>query len=111
MAKESSPPPKQFSQVVFCDFDGTITAVETFAGMLIEFAPELSAAILPQIYTKEITLREGIKKILASIPSSVYPEIIDYVANKPVRPGLKELIDFLEQKAIPFSSRLETQPR
>ncbi len=102
MVNSSSPLPKQFSQVVFCDFDGTITGVETFAGMLKEFAPELSAATLPQIYTKQITLREGIKKILASIPTSVYPEIIDYVAHKPVRPGLKELIDFLEQKSIPF---------
>ncbi len=54
MVNSSSPQQKQFSQVVFCDFDGTITAVETFAGMLKEFAPELSAAILPQIYTKEM---------------------------------------------------------
>jgi 2-hydroxy-3-keto-5-methylthiopentenyl-1-phosphate phosphatase len=30
------------SKIVFCDFDGTITAVETFAGMLKEFAPDLS---------------------------------------------------------------------
>ena len=102
MLNPSSKPQKKVPKVVFCDFDGTITAVETFAGMLKEFAPELSATIMPRIYTKEITLREGVRKILESIPASLYPEIIDYAASKPVRPGLKELIDFLNQKDIPF---------
>ncbi len=100
--KFPSTPPPPFDQVVFCDFDGTITAVETFVGMLEAVAPELSATILPQIYTQELTLRQGVRTLLESLPTSVYPQILDYAARQPVRPGLRELIDFLDQKDIPF---------
>ncbi|WP_366513676.1 hypothetical protein [Moorena sp. SIOASIH] len=64
------------NRVVFCDFDGTITAVETFVGMLKQFAPELSAQIMPQLYSMKLTLREGVRQMLESIPSASYREII-----------------------------------
>lgn len=88
--------------IVFCDFDGTITAVETFAGMLKEFAPELSAQLMPQMYNRTLSLREGVKQLLQSIPSKRYPEILAYAADKSVRDGLKELIDFLDTREVPF---------
>lgn len=91
-----------FKKVVFCDFDGTITAVETFAGMLKEFAPQLSAKIMPELYAKRLTLREGVRQLLESIPSKLYPEIVEYAKSKPMRPGLAELIDFLDTRDIPF---------
>jgi len=89
-------------RIVFCDFDGTITAVETFAGMLKEFAPELSAILMPQMYDRTLTLREGVKQLLESIPSQKYPEILNYAATKEIRTGLPELLDFLESKKVPF---------
>ena len=92
----------QPKSIVFCDFDGTITAVETFAGMLKEFAPELSAQLMPQMYNRTLTLREGVKRILESIPSHVYDEIIAYAADKSVRSGLAELMDFLQSHRVPF---------
>ncbi|NES17804.1 MAG: HAD-IB family phosphatase [Symploca sp. SIO3E6] len=89
-------------RVVFCDFDGTITALETFAGMLKEFAPQLSAQLMPQMYARKLTLRQGVRQILESIPSALYPEIIRYAQSKPVRPGLVELLDFLDNHHVPF---------
>ena len=89
-------------RVVFCDFDGTITAVETFSGMLKEFAPELSAELVPQMYARKLTLRDGVRQLLESIPSRQYAEVIAYADDKPVRPGLDELIDFLDAQAVPF---------
>jgi 2-hydroxy-3-keto-5-methylthiopentenyl-1-phosphate phosphatase len=88
--------------VVFCDFDGTITAVETFAGMLKEFAPILSAELMPLMYNRRLSLREGVTRLLSSIPSSLYPEIIEYGATKPLRQGFGELLDFLVDRDIPF---------
>ncbi|MGC9526941.1 MAG: HAD-IB family phosphatase [Limnospira sp.] len=88
--------------VVFCDFDGTITAEETFVAMLKQFAPELSAEILPKLYTREMTLREGVRQILESIPAAAYPEIVEFSRTKAIRPGLVELIDFLDRRAVPF---------
>jgi 2-hydroxy-3-keto-5-methylthiopentenyl-1-phosphate phosphatase len=88
--------------IVFCDFDGTITAIETFAGMLKEFAPELSAELMPLMYDRRLSLREGVKKILNSIPSKMYPAIIEYGATKPLREGFGEFLDFLAVREIPF---------
>jgi 2-hydroxy-3-keto-5-methylthiopentenyl-1-phosphate phosphatase len=92
----------KFDRVVFCDFDGTITAVETFAGMLKEFAPALSAELMPLMYDRQLSLREGVKRLLESIPSRLYPAIIEYGASKPLREGFGELLDFLAIRNIPF---------
>jgi len=89
-------------RVVFCDFDGTITAEETFVGMLKEFAPQLSEQLMPQMYARQLTLREGVRQLLESIPSARYPEIIAYAKPKPIRPGLVELLDFLDAQGVPF---------
>lgn len=89
-------------RVVFCDFDGTITAEETFVGMLKEFTPELSERLMPEMYARRLTLREGVRQLLESIPSSRYPDILDYARFKPIRPGLVELLDFLDAKGVPF---------
>lgn len=89
-------------RVVFCDFDGTITAEDTFAGMLKQFAPDLSAQLIPEMYTLRLTLRQGVRQILESIPKERYPEILDYARPKPVRPGLVELLDFLDAQGVPF---------
>lgn len=91
-----------YKSIVFCDFDGTITAVETFAGMLKEFAPELSEQIMPLMYAKKITLREGVRQILESIPSKLYPDIINYASSKPIRSGFEELLDFLKSQDVPL---------
>ena len=89
-------------KVVFCDFDGTITELETFAGMLKEFAPELSAELMPLMYAKQLTLREGVRQLLESIPSQLYPAILEYSDDKHIRPGLPELLDYLNNKNVPF---------
>jgi 2-hydroxy-3-keto-5-methylthiopentenyl-1-phosphate phosphatase len=94
--------PLKFDRVVFCDFDGTITAVETFAGMLKEFAPVLAAELLPLMYDRQLSLREGVKRLLESIPSRLYPAILEYGASKPLREGFGELLDFLAVRNIPF---------
>jgi 2-hydroxy-3-keto-5-methylthiopentenyl-1-phosphate phosphatase len=88
--------------VVFCDFDGTITVEETFVAMLKQFTPDVSAEIMPQLYDRTLTLREGVKTLLESIPSSRYPEVIEFSRAQLIRPGLVELIDFLDSQSVPF---------
>lgn len=89
-------------RVVFCDFDGTITAVETFVGMLKKFAPQLSAELIPQMYERKLTLRNGVRQLLESIASDRYGEVIAYADQQPIRPGLSELLDFLDTQNVPF---------
>lgn len=92
----------KFSKVVFCDFDGTITTEDTFVRMLEKFAPEISAKLLPMIYDRQMTLLEGIRLTVGSIPAIHHPQIIEHIVRRPVRPGLKELLDFLKNSSIPF---------
>jgi 2-hydroxy-3-keto-5-methylthiopentenyl-1-phosphate phosphatase len=89
-------------RIVFCDFDGTITVQETFVAAMKRYAPELSAELNPKMYAREITLREGVRRILESLPSSAYLEIIDWVATQPQRPGFPEFVAFLQLHDIPF---------
>lgn len=89
-------------RIVFCDFDGTITVEETFVAVLKKFAPELATQLLPEMYTRRVTLREGVRKILESIPSSRYPEILEFTQPQQTRPGFLELLDFLEFQEAPL---------
>ena len=88
--------------IVFCDFDGTITVKETFEAILKEFAPEVSAQLMPEMYARRLTLREGVRQILESIPSARYGDMIEFTRGQPIRDGLIELLDFLEFQGIPL---------
>ena len=90
------------SRVVFCDFDGTITTKDTFISVLEKFAPKAATQTLPAIFRREISLKEGIDKTLGKIPVQNYPAMIEFIAQHPVRPGLKEFIEFLNNATIPF---------
>lgn len=89
-------------RVVFCDFDGTITAVETFVAMFKQFAPEVTEQLLPQMYARQVTLRQGVRQILESIPSCCYPDILAFTRSQPTRPGFVALLDFLDQVQVPL---------
>ena len=92
----------KFSRVVFCDFDGTITTEDTFVRVLEKFTPFVSAKLLPIIYERKMTLKEGVKQTIGSIDSVHYPEIIEYIAHRPIRPGLVEFADFLNDLNVPL---------
>ena len=93
---------ERLPKVVFCDFDGTITAIETFAGMMKEFAPELSQELMPKMYHRQLTLRAGVRQILESIPSIHYHDILAYAQDKPIRAGLTQFLDFLKAEKVPI---------
>lgn len=88
--------------IVFCDFDGTIAAVETFVGMLETLTPELSSVLIPQMYDRILSLRDGVRQLLESIPSSRYDEIVRYAMDRPIRPGFSEFANFCNERAIPL---------
>jgi 2-hydroxy-3-keto-5-methylthiopentenyl-1-phosphate phosphatase len=93
---------KRQSRIVFCDFDGTITAQETFVAVLKQFSPELAKELIPQMYELKVTLREGVRRILESIPSSQLANIIEFAQSQPMRAGFPEFLDFLKSQNIEF---------
>ena len=89
-------------RMVFCDFDGTITAEETFVAMLRHFTPQQAERILPLLYRKEMTLKQGVRTLLETLPASTYTDIVEFTRPKAIRPGFTEFLDFLDEQNIPF---------
>jgi 2-hydroxy-3-keto-5-methylthiopentenyl-1-phosphate phosphatase len=89
-------------RTVFCDFDGTITTEETFVALLREFAPDLADRLMAEMYDRRLTLRDGVRQLLESIPSAKYPEFIEFAKPKTIRPGFAEFLDFLDRHQVPF---------
>jgi 2-hydroxy-3-keto-5-methylthiopentenyl-1-phosphate phosphatase len=89
-------------RIVFCDFDGTITERDGFVSVCRTFAPEAVEEYLPGVMDGSISLREGLTKILETIPSDQYPTMMTHCDDVSVRPGLEELIDWLAEQGIPF---------
>jgi len=88
--------------MVFCDFDGTITEEETAVAMMTQFAPEISAKILPKIFDRTLPLKVGIPQVWESIPASCYPEMLEVSRSKKIRSGFVELLDLLANLNIPL---------
>ena len=48
---------------VFCDFDGTVTSVDTFDAVAARAAPELWADLKAQLFQFDITLLQGMQAL------------------------------------------------
>ena len=90
------------NRIIFCDFDGIITAEETFVGMLRQFATQSYDDIKNRILNRQINLRDGVRSLVESIPSERYSEVLSYVRTKPIRKGFSSLLDLCRQHQIPF---------
>ncbi|MFZ0611384.1 MAG: HAD-IB family phosphatase [Desulfobacterales bacterium] len=94
--------PTIYKRIVFCDFDGTITAEETFVAMLKHFAAKPYDEMEKLLVEGRVTLRQAVRSLVESIPSVRYPHIIEFVKDKPIRPGFPELLDFLYFHGVPL---------
>jgi 2-hydroxy-3-keto-5-methylthiopentenyl-1-phosphate phosphatase len=95
-------PQKKHKRVVFCDFDGTITRQETFVAMLNRFAPEKMKEFGKKLSQKKVTLMEGVRGVVESIPSCHYRDMVDFINDAEVREGFEELLVFLKDADVPF---------
>ena len=89
-------------RIVFCDFDGTITAEESLEAAFNRFLPGRWPPVKEKLLAGGITLREAVRQMIESIPSSDYFKILAFVKTIPMRPGIDELLDFLDTRHIPF---------
>lgn len=89
-------------RAIFCDFDGTISGGETFVRVLKTYAPDLAQNLIPKIQSFEITLVEGVTRMLHSIPSSNWESIVSCCDDVPLRPGFAELVHWSNTNDIPF---------
>ena len=94
--------PAPVSKTIFCDFDGTISAGETFVKVLKTYTPELAAELIPRIHSFEVTLREGVTRMLESIPSERWEEVVRCADDVPLREGFAELAHWARDHGVPL---------
>ncbi|PSB02871.1 2-hydroxy-3-keto-5-methylthiopentenyl-1-phosphate phosphatase, partial [filamentous cyanobacterium Phorm 46] len=58
--------------------------------------------LMPEMYARRLSLRSGVRQLLESIPSECYAEIVEFSRGKLMRPGLVELLDFLDAQRVDF---------
>lgn len=87
--------------IVFSDFDGTITLKDTFVELLREFAPDHADDLMAQMYARTLTLRDGVTRLLETIPSSEYLNMVEFSKPHPIRSGFPEFLDFLDSHNVP----------
>lgn len=88
--------------IVFCDFDGTITAQETLVAMLKRYVPDKMGEFAKKFAAGKITLRQGVRGVVESIPSRRYEEVVDFIRDQDIRPGFSEFLAFLKNMDVPF---------
>ena len=89
-------------RMVFCDFDGTITARDTLQAVCQEFIPVVAARVLPAIGRREISLRAGISELLNHLPSAAADDIRGFVCREPLRRGFEQFALQLKDWRIPL---------
>ncbi len=89
-------------RIVFCDFDGTIACNDVLVLACETFAPEVTARVMPQLYNLELSLRVGVRQLVEAIPSDRYGAMLELARSQPLRPGLSELIEFLDGQGVEF---------
>jgi len=91
------------NSIVFLDFDGTITAQETFEAMVRRFVPDMANEILPQIHSGAKSIKEGVEELFRLIKRSQYEAIENfYKQYSDIRGGFKGFLDCLQKKKIPI---------
>jgi 2-hydroxy-3-keto-5-methylthiopentenyl-1-phosphate phosphatase len=70
--------------------------------MLKRFAAESYDATEDLLIEGKITLADAVRRLVESIPSNRYPQILGYVKDKPIRQGFSELLDFLYFHGVPL---------
>lgn len=89
--------------VIFCDFDGTITANDNIVAIMKHFKPEGYEQVMQAVLDQSISIREGVGRMFALFPSSRKDEIVSFALEQAViRDGFAAFLDYLKEKEIPF---------
>ncbi len=89
--------------MIFCDFDGTITNSDNIIAIMKKFAPEEWDEIKNKVLSQEISIKEGVGRMFALLPSERKEDISEYIINHAkIRDGFKEFVTFTKEEGIPL---------
>lgn len=83
--------------IIFCDFDGTITANDNIIAIMKKFDPPGWEPIKNQILDQSITIREGVAKMFSLLPVAEKDDIISYVLEQAeIREGFRDFVAYVK---------------
>ncbi|WP_246943931.1 2-hydroxy-3-keto-5-methylthiopentenyl-1-phosphate phosphatase [Bacillus pinisoli] len=89
------------NQIIFCDFDGTITETDNIISLMKQFAPPEWNSMKDQILSQEISIQEGVGKMFSLLPSSIKDDIIHYLKETAIiREGFSDFVQFTKEEEI-----------
>ncbi len=88
--------------IVFSDFDGTITAEETFAGAMMRVCDEDKLNYWVEQFKAGTPMGYCWSELFKTVPSLRYARIEEYLKQITVRRGFGEFVDYLWQRKIPL---------
>jgi 2-hydroxy-3-keto-5-methylthiopentenyl-1-phosphate phosphatase len=88
--------------VVLCDFDGTITKIDTAEFTLAKFAKGDWRLIDKQLEEGKITLEECLKREFMLVSASKHEIIREVSEAVDFRPNFDELIEYCRKKSVPL---------
>lgn len=90
-----------YREIIFCDFDGTVTEIETLEAFLQLFLSEDLRALGQEMMAKGYSVKQGIKETMARIPSDDYRRHTDFFRQLPIREGFEAFLDYAHTVGIP----------
>ena len=87
---------------VFCDFDGTVTSVDTFDAVAARAAPELWADLKAQLFQFDITLLQGMQALADALTPQDLEAMVDHMGEYAPRPCFLPFLAELERAGLPF---------
>ena len=87
---------------VFCDFDGTVTSLDTFDAVAARAAPELWSDLKAQLFNFEITLLQGMQALADALTPHDLQAMVDHMGEYAPRPCFLPFLAELERAGVPF---------
>lgn len=88
--------------IVFIDFDGTITMEDTLVGAIRLFSdPGEFQEYSEKLEKGEMTLSQVVRYAFDNAPSSLLPQMLEYIDKVEIRPGFSEFLDEMGRMHIP----------
>jgi len=94
---------RPFAHAVICDFDGTITTVDTFREFIDTLCKkEVIDSAMQRYRDGEISLIDAGLAMIESIPVSDLPRVDAYIETMTIRPGFDDFIRYLKEINVPL---------
>lgn len=87
---------------MFCDFDGTITAEDTFDAVAAAVVPQVWWPLKERLFNFELNLRDAMASLASALSPADLAAMVEHMGEFEPRPGFLPFLDALDAAGLPF---------